>query len=201
MPLTERMKAAYHEAGHAIRAYYEDRRSVNQVYIEQVGPRWDGNTKVVKRYIPNFEWSSISFAGIAAEAKAEALDAGGFVELVPTPDLFAEMWDVVNVQFNALAVPPAPLAPAWPINIETAPDITTSAALSREDISQVPPDQRQQALLEATLAEVLRFFNDDLTWAVVTALASKLDQIYPRKLGAFGLQYLVEKAVNGYEEA
>lgn len=181
MSLSKRL-AAWHEAGHAIRAFFCRKRSISHgtISLEAFdGGRWEGTTGVDMEIIPSSRRVDVCLAGLMAEARLNGIEhaaAAGQADLLEEqPDLAATL-----AGYYAL-----------PDNDETAQTmehtavrvcradghvIVVNAATNFADLNEVPDPYRTAERLSEAITRLADFFNNEEPWFRVRLLAEDLDE-------------------------
>jgi hypothetical protein len=175
--------ACYHEAGHAVRAYYLNRQSLvnGLIQIEAIdGGRWTGNAHIDIAVIEQRYHPYIALAGLMAEARLNGTEHPAAVgrnavlaeDPGDLPDRLSEYYDLDDTPQNQLVLE------GTPVNLElpTGQVFSVPAAISFADLGQIPVPLRTENAIGRALARLTDFFNHDDHWLRVWLLADELEQ-------------------------
>ncbi|REJ88249.1 MAG: hypothetical protein DWQ35_19920 [Planctomycetota bacterium] len=165
-------EAAYHEVGHCYVAIRDAGRIVNWVEIHEEEGRYGGHTDVVPDYQNLLSWTTIAVAGIAAEARADAIRRLGGDRMMVTSDLVERLKDYVD-EAEALARKKERVV-AVQINFHTEGGQQAVSAISINDVRQMTTPYRDRISLKAALDVVVEMCQSDEHWSYIEALAKSL---------------------------
>jgi hypothetical protein len=182
MSLSKRL-ASFHEAGHAVRAYYLRKSSLAAAVIslEAIGGgRWEGETGVNLNPadgIPAPRHIDIALAGLMAEAlfNGRQHPAGdGCLLLDEQPELAATLAGYFGHEGEAEVEEQMEQTPVRVIR----PDdlvVPVPAAINFVDLNHIPAVYRNVGAIGQALTRLATFFNDEEHWFRVGLLADDLD--------------------------
>jgi hypothetical protein len=180
MSLSKRL-AAWHEAGHAIRAFFCRKLSISMATIslaEVGGGRWEGGTGVDLTFIPEARHIDIALAGLMAEAHLNGIEhaaSNGVAYLLEhQPGLAATISGYYGMPNNeeTLAEMEHTQVQVYRADGQL---ITVEAATNFADLNLIPVADRTVANLTAAIARIADFFNNDEPWFRVGLLADALE--------------------------
>lgn len=185
MSLSKRL-AAWHEAGHAIRAFFCRKQSISAglISLEAIdGGRWEGTTGVDMAIIPGPRRVDICLAGLMAEARFNGIEnavaAGQAYLLEEQPDLAATLAGYYALPDNDDTTQ---LMEHTSVRVYRADgqEFAVNAAINFPDLNEIPGPYRTAAQLSASLSRLADFFNNEEPWFRVRLLAEDLeDRAWP----------------------
>lgn len=200
MPLDEKEKTAYHEAGHCFRGWEYRFFAVHDTCIyEQPAGKWWGQTPIRRSGFRANQRTQIALAGLLAEAKAVATDAAGELRQVgaigTVAASIAQLYITQNIPVAGRGVK-LPPDDAWPIEIPINRGDPVTAYVTLSDLAEIPLDHRDVVHLGEALDGLADFVNDAVSWAAIQAIASELVTYAPGCLGHFFIYGIIKTATS-----
>jgi hypothetical protein len=174
--------AAYHEAGHAVRAYFNNPNSiaVGTIALTPIGGgRWEGTTGIDTAKIkPPQLVIDVALAGLMAEALYNGMESPAATEVVV---LAEDQGDLAHRLLDYYAMPDS-LATlsvmektAVRILREDEHQFSVPSAINFADLNQIPPERRTEPSFARAIARLAKFFATGDHWMRTWLLADALD--------------------------
>ena len=201
MPLDEKGKTAYHEAGHCFRGWRANFFAVNDTCLfEEPAGEWWGNTPMRRSGFTRPQRTAIALAGLLAEAKAVATDDGPVRHVVNGPGLAASIAQLYAAHVIPVAGPGVEIQDddVWPIHVPIQGGDPVEAYVTLSDLAEVPDDYRTLERIGEAIDDLVSFLNSGINWEAIKAIANNLILTTSGCLGHFHIYCIIREATDPF---